>query len=59
MKERPWWLSRFVLYRPTMRLLHRFGLHWHKATHPMSGPAFGWCHWCGDRKPLGEKEEGE
>jgi hypothetical protein len=38
-----------TLYRPHMRLLHRFGKHWHKKLHPLGGPEMHWCEWCGDR----------
>ena len=38
-------------YRPTMRLLHRFDLHY-APPNPLS-PAYGhrdhWCQWCGLR----------
>lgn len=39
------------LYRPTMRLLHRYNLHYAPAS-PLS-PRYGkrdhWCQWCGLR----------
>jgi hypothetical protein len=43
------WCRRF--YRPTMRLLHKFNLHYAPPS-PMS-PRYGkqehWCQWCGLR----------
>ena len=39
-----------TLYRPHMRLIHRFGWHWHTRLHPMGGPPMRWCQWCGDRQ---------
>ena len=49
------WIFLYVwcrhLYRPTMRLLHRYNLHYAPAS-PLS-PRYGvrdhWCQWCGLR----------
>jgi|DEB0MinimDraft_6_1074348.scaffolds.fasta_scaffold341571_1 hypothetical protein len=39
-----------ITYRVSMRVLHRFGWHWHKANYGLEpGKVLHWCHWCGDR----------
>lgn len=48
---------RFV-YRHHMRFIHRRGAHQMKAIHPMGGPSFSRCDWCG-HIDLQSKEEGE
>ena len=37
-----------TLYRPHMRLIHRFGWHWYR-TRPMDG--LRRCDWCGEFAP--------
>lgn len=39
-----------ITYRVSMRIIHRFGWHWHKANPWLDhDPVHYWCHWCGDR----------
>lgn len=38
-----------TLYRPHMRLIHRFGWHLFTRLHPIGGEAQKWCQWCGER----------
>lgn len=49
-----------TLYRPHMRLIHRYGKHWFTRLHPIDGPRMDWCQWCGERRMLsgGEQAEG-
>lgn len=35
------------IYRPVMRIMHRFGWCWPTAS-PIE-PGYVWCHWCGMR----------
>jgi len=43
-------LFRMFLYRPLMRLIHYFGLHWMEKIGPMEDyTVFKWCKWCGLR----------
>lgn len=45
-----WWLPRWWLYRPIMRLAHRFDWHWAPISGPYEdGARERWCHWCGMR----------
>lgn len=39
-----------TLYRPHMRLIHRFGWHWWTPVriHPQLN--HDWCQWCGERR---------
>lgn len=41
------------LYRPHMRLIHRFGRHWMKRLGPFhpGDSVFYRCDWCGEHKP--------
>jgi hypothetical protein len=44
------WIYYRILYRPLMRLAHRF--NWHHCDVLMPTPYEGvlhWCHWCGLR----------
>ena len=39
-----------VTYRVSMRVLHRFGWHWHKKNYALEpGTVLYCCHWCGHR----------
>ena len=44
-------LPRFIygrfIYRHHMRFIHKRGKHQMKHLHPMGGPAFSRCDWCG------------
>ena len=43
-----WWLPRWWLYRPVMRLAHRFNWHWMPPCYP-DGDTLLVCSWCGAR----------
>lgn len=42
-------LFRLTLYRPLMRLAHRFNWHYAPPCYP-DGDTMLWCHWCGFRQ---------
>jgi hypothetical protein len=46
-----WWLPRWWLYRPVMRLAHRFNWHWMPPIYPERDTQL-WCQWCGARYTL-------
>lgn len=45
-RERPWWLTRYVLYRPWMRVLHWFHFCHMHLSRP-DGDRIWSCNWCG------------
>jgi hypothetical protein len=42
-------MVRRLFYRPLMRFLHRFNLHYAPPCYP-DGDTMLWCHWCGFRQ---------
>lgn len=45
---------RFI-YRHHMRFIHKRGGHQMKALHPMGGPSFSRCDWCGHMEGFPER----
>lgn len=43
------------LYRPLMKLLHRFDLHYAPPCYP-DGDTHLWCQWCGFRQTIKRAE---
>lgn len=41
---------KYLLYRPLMRLSHRFNWHHMKVCHLEDGATMHWCQWCGVRQ---------
>ena len=37
------------IYRLTMKILHKFNLHYAKPIHVEGGDIMRWCRWCGFR----------
>jgi len=45
------WMARLRIYRPLMKLAHRFDWHFAPLSGPLSpdGTYHRWCQWCGFR----------
>ena len=48
-------LFRLFLYRPIMRIAHRFNWHYAPPLYP-DGDTQLWCRWCGFRQTVKRKE---
>lgn len=48
-------LMRVRLYRPLMKLMHRFHWHWAPPVYP-EGDTQLWCQWCGFRQTVRRRE---